>query len=82
MKIIVLLFWALPTFAQVGTNGQDRKEENRPKREYNLVIEENKMTLGGVEANAMTLNGRIPGPILEFKEGDLALINVTNKMNT
>ena len=39
------------------------------------------MTLGGVTANAMTLNGGIPGPVLEFNEGDLAIINVTNKMD-
>jgi FtsP/CotA-like multicopper oxidase with cupredoxin domain len=39
------------------------------------------MTLGGVTAKAMTINGSIPGPVLEFNEGDLAIINVTNKMD-
>ncbi|ADF53700.1 multicopper oxidase [Zunongwangia profunda SM-A87] len=39
------------------------------------------MTLGGVSAKAMTINGSIPGPVLEFDEGDLAIINVTNKMD-
>ncbi|GGG42818.1 hypothetical protein GCM10011414_10550 [Croceivirga lutea] len=68
-------------FAQVGTNGEDRKEEGRPIREYNLTIEKNEMTLGGVTAKAMTVNGSIPGPTLEFNEGDLAIINVTNKMD-
>ncbi|WP_318345696.1 multicopper oxidase domain-containing protein [Flagellimonas baculiformis] len=68
-------------FGQVGTNGEDRKEEGRPVREYNLVLEQNKLTLGGVTADAMTINGSIPGPVLEFNEGDLALINVTNKMD-
>ena len=29
----------------------------------------------------MTINGQIPGPVLEFTEGDLAIINVTNKMD-
>lgn len=79
--IILLLLWASISFAQVGTNGDDRKEEGRPVKEYNLTIAKNKKTLGGVAANAMTINGSIPGPTLEFKEGDLALINVTNKMD-
>tara|TARA_R100000935_G_scaffold26814_1_gene46834 strand:+ start:31470 stop:33800 length:2331 start_codon:yes stop_codon:yes gene_type:complete len=67
--------------AQVGTNGQDRKEEGRPVKEYDLTIEENEMTLAGVTAKGMTINGGIPGPVLEFNEGDLAIINVTNKMD-
>ena len=81
IKIITLLLFTTSIFAQVGTNGNDRKEDGRPVKEYNLTIEENEMTLGGVTANAMTINGGIPGPVLEFNEGDLAIINVTNKMD-
>ncbi len=81
INIITLLLFTSFTFAQVGTNGSDRKEEGRTIREYNLTIEENKMTLGGVSAKAMTINGSIPGPVLEFDVGDLAIINVTNKMD-
>jgi hypothetical protein len=81
LNIITLLLFTSFTFAQVGTNGDDRKEEGRPVKEYNLTIAKNKMTLGGVTANAMTINGQIPGPVLEFTEGDLAIINVTNKMD-
>ncbi|MBT8324711.1 MAG: multicopper oxidase domain-containing protein [Winogradskyella sp.] len=78
---ILLLFLASITFAQVGTNGGDRKEEGRNIKEYNLTLEENEITLAGVTANGMTINGGIPGPTLEFNEGDLAIINVTNKMD-
>jgi len=81
INIITLLLFTSFTFAQVGTNGSDRKEEGRTIREYNLTIEENKMTLGGVSAKGMTINGSIPGPVLEFDEGELAIINVTNKMD-
>ncbi|WP_418509436.1 multicopper oxidase domain-containing protein [Corallibacter sp.] len=84
MKIfntIFLLFLTSMAFAQVGTNGQDRKEEGRNIQEYNLTIEENEITLSGVTAKGMTINGGIPGPTLEFNEGDLAIINVTNKMD-
>ena len=75
---ILLLFLTSMAFAQVGTNGEDRKEEGRPIREYNLTIEKNEMTLGGVTANGMTINGGIPGPTLEFKEGDLVLLSTKN----
>ena len=81
LKTITLLLFTSFTFAQVGTNGDDRKEEGRPVKEYNLTLEQKEMTLGGVTANAMTINGQIPGPVLEFTEGDLAIINVTNKMD-
>ena len=84
IRKITILFALLITYmgnAQVGTNGQDRKEEGRPVKEYNLTIEENEMTLAGVTAKGMTINGGIPGPVLEFNEGDLAIINVTNKMD-
>ncbi len=79
--IVVALFFSQITFAQVGTNGNDRNEDGRPVKEYNLTIEQNEMTLGGVRAKAMTINGSIPGPVLEFNVGDLAIINVTNKMD-
>ena len=81
LRIITLLLFSSTVFAQVGTNGQDRKEEGRPVKEYNLTLEENEMTLAGVTAKGMTINGSIPGPVLEFNEGDLAIINVTNKMD-
>ena len=81
VNTILLLFLTSLLFAQVGTNGEDRNEEGRPVIEYNLTLEQKEMTLGGVTANGMTINGSIPGPTLEFNEGDLAIINVTNKMD-
>ena len=81
ITVLLVLLISCEGFAQVGTNGQDRKEDGRPIKEYDLTIEKNKMTLDGVTANAMTINGSIPGPVLEFNEGDLAIINVTNKMD-
>lgn len=81
LNTILLLFLTSIAFAQVGTNGDDRNEEGRNIKEYNLTIAENEMTLAGVTANGMTINDGIPGPTLEFNEGDLAIINVTNKMD-
>ena len=77
----LLLTTCYSVSAQVGTNGDDRSEEGRPVKEYNLVIEKNKTTLAGVTSVGMSVNGTVPGPVLEFTEGDLAIINVTNKMD-
>ena len=78
---ICIFFISQITFAQMGTNGENRNEDGRPVKEYNLTIEQNEMTLGSVKAKAMSINGSIPGPVLEFNEGDLAVINVTNNKN-
>src|SRR5690606_38181869 len=50
-------------------------------KEYTFTLEQNEITLGGVTAKGMTLNGSIPGPVLEFAEGDLAVINLINHMD-
>ncbi len=60
LRIITLLLFSSTVFAQVGTNGQDREEEGRAVKEYNLTIEENEMTLAGVTAKGMIINGSIP----------------------
>ncbi|MFP4317296.1 MAG: multicopper oxidase domain-containing protein [Desulfovibrionales bacterium] len=48
--------------------------------EYDLVIESRDVNMTGEPARAMTINGKIPGPVLRFTEGDLARIRVTNRM--
>ncbi|KPM49644.1 multicopper oxidase domain-containing protein [Jiulongibacter sediminis] len=69
------------SLAQVGTNGQDRLEKGRPVKRYELTIASGKVTLAGVTSHGMTVNGSVPGPTLEFTEGDLAVITVFNKMD-
>jgi len=69
VAVVAALFISQITFAQVGTNGDDRSEEGRPVKEYNLTIEQKEMTLGGASAKAMTINGRIPGPVLRVYNG-------------
>ena len=49
--------------------------------EYNLEIRNNILNFTGKDVDAMTINGTVPGPTLRFKEGDVAKINVTNKMD-
>ena len=49
--------------------------------EYDLVIENNPITLHGKTSQGMTINGAIPGPVLRFTEGDVARITVHNRMD-
>ncbi|UCD89943.1 MAG: multicopper oxidase domain-containing protein, partial [Desulfobacterales bacterium] len=49
--------------------------------EYDLTIAQQEVNVTGKNAEAMTINGSIPGPTLRFKEGDTARIRVHNKMS-
>ena len=49
--------------------------------EYDLTVEYRTVNFTGQDVQAMTLNGQIPGPTLEFSEGDTVRVNVHNKMD-
>lgn len=49
--------------------------------EYDLTIAQEEIKITGKAGLGMTINGRIPGPVLRFKEGDTARIHVHNKMD-
>jgi len=49
--------------------------------EYNLTISQQNINITGIPVSAMTVNGAIPGPTLQFKDGDKARIHVHNKMD-
>ncbi len=65
---ILALFFGSPAFAKTVR--------------YELVVENKPMNLSGKKSVdfALTVNGGIPGPTLEFTEGDDAEIVVTNKV--
>lgn len=47
-------------------------------REYNLVVENAKISINGRTLKGMNINGQVPAPKLEFTEGDDAIIHVKN----
>lgn len=49
-------------------------------KEYSLVINKESVNITGKPLERITINGTIPGPTLEFTDGDDAVIHVTNKM--
>jgi CopA family copper-resistance protein len=49
--------------------------------QYDLTIGYKKMSYTGQDVIAMSINNSIPGPILRFREGDMASIRVFNSMD-
>lgn len=50
-------------------------------KEYHLVIDESPINLTGKTVKRITVNGKFPAPLLEFEEGDDAVIHVQNNLN-
>jgi FtsP/CotA-like multicopper oxidase with cupredoxin domain len=48
--------------------------------EYDLTIAEQRLAPVGKPVKALTINGGIPGPVLRFREGDVARIRVHNQL--
>lgn len=48
--------------------------------EYDLYITDSMVNFTGKRRHAIAINGQIPAPILEFTEGDTAIIRVHNLM--
>ena len=48
--------------------------------EYSLEISETVLSPAGQPVRALTLNGTVPGPVLRFREGEIARIHVRNRL--
>ncbi|PVW13581.1 multicopper oxidase domain-containing protein [Marixanthomonas spongiae] len=83
IKITYFLILLISYSATAQTaNKSEENVDNWPVHEYNLTIDYKTVNVSGEkEVKAMTINGGIPGPNLEFEEGEFAVINVTNNMN-
>ena len=49
--------------------------------EYELTIDTGTIDVIGEPVEALTVNGGVPGPVLEFTEGDVARIHVHNRLD-
>ncbi|MBU3026078.1 multicopper oxidase domain-containing protein [Zobellia galactanivorans] len=85
MKSKILLFSmlliSLGMSAQIISNKSEENIDNWPERIYDLTIGYETVNYTGKDVKAMSFNGSIPGPTLEFNEGEFAIINVTNTMD-
>jgi CopA family copper-resistance protein len=46
-----------------------------------LVVGETRVPIGERQGRAITVNGTLPGPVLRYREGDDAIIRVTNRLD-
>jgi CopA family copper-resistance protein len=59
--------------------GMGRRES--ADREIDLAIRRTAFDLAGIPASAVTVNGTLPAPLLRFREGEEAVIRVTNHLD-
>jgi len=66
-----------------GVYGQEEQGNvnNLPVREHTITLREATVNKAGKNVMGMTVDGTIPGPTLEFTEGDYAVIYVKNEMS-
>lgn len=64
VALAIAAFVGLPAFAQT----------------YDLVLEERTVNFTGTPRPAVAVNGTVPGPLIRLREGEEAVIRVTNRM--
>lgn len=75
-----------PAYAQSAHAGHGAMPGMEPEatgssREISLAIRRTTLDLAGTAASAVTVNGTVPAPLLRFREGDQAVIHVTNHLD-
>jgi len=78
--LIIILFSTSTMYAQTEKSVEGNVD-NLPVKEYTLTLKQEKVNKTGKEVMGMTINGTIPGPTLEFTEGEYAVIYVKNEMD-
>ena len=77
--IVALCFVGVNVLAQTEKSVEGNVD-NLPVREYTITINEAIINKTGKNVKGMTINCSIPGPVLEFTEGEYAVIYVKNEM--
>ena len=73
----------LPAYLRSGTGLQQEAPDILDGSEgpIELILEETDFQVDGRRGKATTVNGTIPGPLIRFREGDEAVIHVTNRLD-
>jgi CopA family copper-resistance protein len=70
----------VPAYARTSGTNSANQISRRPGQPIDLFIADQKINFDGRTANAMTISGSLPGPVLRLKEGEEAVIRVTNRL--
>ena len=78
LNYLIMILLAIPmTYGQ----SEEGNINNLPVREHTITLREATVNKAGKDVMGMTVNGTIPGPTLEFTEGEYAVIYVKNEMS-
>ena len=69
-----------PAYAE-GVPGPGAQLRVGGDRIADLVIARTPFSFAGQRGTAVTINGTVPGPILHFREGEIATLRVTNRLD-
>ncbi|HMP49513.1 MAG TPA: copper resistance system multicopper oxidase [Oligoflexia bacterium] len=64
-----------------AASGSDVKRSDRKNLPIDLTIDNYPFVVNGRTGNAIAINGTVPGPLIRLKEGEDAVIRVTNKLD-
>ncbi len=72
----------LPGWARAAASGdQGRAPPALSGQDIQLTIGHTPVTVDGVAAHAVTINGTVPGPLIRLKEGQSVRLSVTNTLD-
>ncbi len=72
---------AASLFAFAGRAAATETQQTLTGNQLNLTIGSVPINVTGRARTATAVNGSVPAPILRFREGEMATINVTNRLN-
>ncbi len=81
LLILIILIGQTVVAQSIYEKSTEGNPDNLPVHEYTLTLKEEMVNKAGKEVKGMTVNGTIPGPTLEFTEGEYAVIYVKNEMS-
>ncbi len=67
--------------AGVVTAYPGRRSFATAHRIQDLAVEATRITVDGVQTNALAIGGTVPGPVLRWREGEEVVIRVTNRLS-
>jgi len=70
----------LPAYALQPTHGSSAHAVHNTTGAIDLAIREEKIHIAGRHAMATTINGTVPGPLVRLREGQDAVLQVTNHL--
>jgi CopA family copper-resistance protein len=71
---------AVAGLAGVVTAYPGRRSFASADRVQDLAVEATRITVDGIQTNALAIGGTVPGPLLHWREGEEVVIRVTNRL--